>query len=91
MFGRHVPLADQVVEFFNGALAIPMHLPTSFTHIETLVRRVSLATALLARQSLPSSTIVVSLRSAMSAGFLKRDAVRTIFLTILVGCSTLIS
>ena len=45
MFGRHVRLSDHVIELLYGALSILMHIYTSCTHIETLVRWMSLATA----------------------------------------------
>ena len=67
MLRRHVPLSDQIEEFFHGALTTLVYLPAGCTHKETFVRRVSLAPTLLARQSLPTPSIIVSGRSTMGA------------------------
>ena len=68
MLGWHIPLADQVVELLHRAFANVMNLSASTTNVKTLVRGMSLTTALLTRQSLPTSTIVMLGLSTMATG-----------------------
>ena len=54
MFGRHVPLAEHVVKLFH-VLDSFVYFSTRSTTVETLVRGVTSAFALLERQSFPAS------------------------------------
>ena len=91
MLAGHIPLADQIVEFFHGALATVMYISTSCTHMQALVRRMSFAATLLAHQYLPAPTIVMPFRSAVRACFIHHDAIRNAFQTLLTRIRTLIS
>ena len=59
MFAGHILLADQIVEFLHRAIATVRYISTSLTHVKALVRRMSFADTLLARQSLPVPMIVM--------------------------------
>ena len=78
MLGWHIPLADQVVEFFHWAFANVMNLSESTTNVKTLVRGMSFTAALLTRQSLPTSTIVMLGRSTMATGLGMISMIRSI-------------
>ena len=67
MFGRHVPLAEHVLIHFHRAFVSVVYFSTRCAPIETLVRGVTSASAFLAGQPFPASTITMSFRPIMSA------------------------
>ena len=77
MLAGHILLVDQIVEFLHRAFSTVMYFSTSCTHVQTLVRRMSFAATLLARQSLPEPTIVIPFRTTVGARFFHREVIRT--------------
>ena len=88
---RHVPLLDQIEKFFHGTLSTLVYIPAGCTHEETFVRRMSFATTLLACQSLPAPSIIVSNISTMSTRFRSSTTIMSISVTIvLLPCAVIL-
>ena len=86
----YIPLVGQIVEFFHWAIITVIHISTSYPNVQAAFRLLSFAATLLTRQSLPTPTIVMFSRSAVSARFIYRAAVRTNIQTLLTRISTLV-
>ena len=84
MLRGHVPLYDQIEKFFHGAFATLVYLSACCTHEETLARRMSFATTLLACQSLPAPLIIVSGRSTMGTRLRSSATIVSIPFTIVL-------
>ena len=66
---RHVPLAKYVIKLFHRAVSSVVHFSTRCAPVETFVRGVTSAPAFLAGQAFPSSSVIMSFGSTMSARF----------------------
>ena len=75
---------DRIEKFFHGAFATLVYLSTCCTHEEVFFRRMSFATTLLARQSLPAPSIIVSNISTMGTRFRSSTTIVSISVTIVL-------